>query len=178
MEKQGMLHLYMGNGKGKTTAATGLAVRALGHGFRVLFAQFLKNTETGEKKILENYPDKLLFFRPVQRNAAFLWNMTEEQLAQTKEDIRLGWENLNQRIQTGLWDLVVLDEILDCIQCGLLEEGDVLKAISGRPGQVEMVCTGRKASQTFCDLADYISVIDAVKHPYTKGMQARRGIEF
>lgn len=178
MDKQGMLHLYLGNGKGKTTAAAGLSIRALGHGFRVLFAQFLKNTETGEKMFLQDLTDRLVFFRPVQRHAAFLWNMTDVQLAQTKEDIQLGWENLKQQIQTGFWDLVVLDEILDCIQCGLLEEEEVLKAIAGRPARMEIVCTGRKASQAFYDLADYISVIDAVKHPYTKGMQARRGIEF
>lgn len=173
-----MLHLYMGNGKGKTTAAAGLAVRALGHGFRVLFAQFLKNTETGEKKILESFHDRLLFFRPAQRHTAFLWNMTDEQLAQTRDDIRLGWESLKQQIQTGSWDLVVLDEILDCIQCDLLTEDDVRKAIADRPEKVEIVCTGRNASQAFCDLADYISVMEAVKHPYMKGMPARRGIEF
>lgn len=178
MEKHGLLHLYMGNGKGKTTAATGLAVRALGHGFRVLFAQFLKNTETGEKIILEGFGERLLFFRPTQRHSAFLWNMTDEQLAQTKEDIRLGWESLKQQFQTGLWDLVVLDEILDCIQCDLLAEEDVLKAIAARPEKVEIVLTGRNASQAFRDLADYISVIEAVKHPYAKGIPARRGIEF
>lgn len=173
-----MLHLYMGDGKGKTTAAAGLAVRALGHGFKVLFAQFLKNTETGEKKILEGFQDRLLFFRPVQRHTAFLWNMTDEQLIQTREDIRLAWESLKQQIQSGLWDMVVLDEILDCIQCDLLPEGDILKAVADRPEKVEIVCTGRNASQAFCDLADYISMIEAVKHPYTKGKPARRGIEF
>lgn len=178
MEKQGFMHLYIGNGKGKTTAATGLAVRALGHGFSVLFAQFLKNTQTGEKKVLEGFGDKLLFFRPEQRYSAFLWDMTDEQLAQTKEDIRRGWERLKQQIQTGLWDLVVLDEILDCIQCGLLAEEDILKAVAGRPGKTEIVLTGRNASQAFCDLADYISVIEAVKHPYAKEIPARRGIEF
>jgi cob(I)alamin adenosyltransferase len=178
MEKNGMLHLYMGNGKGKTTAAAGLAVRALGHGFSVLFAQFLKNTQTGEKKILEGFGDRLLFFRPTQRHSAFLWDMTDEQLAETKEDVRLGWEWLKQQMQTGLWDLVVLDEILDCIQCDLLPEEDILKTVAGRPGKVEIVLTGRNASQAFCDLADYISVIEAVKHPYMKGISARRGIEF
>lgn len=178
MEKQGLMHLYIGNGKGKTTAVTGLAVRALGHGFSVLFAQFLKNTQTGEKKILEGFGEKLLFFRPAQRYSAFLWDMNDEQLARTKEDIQLGWEKLNQKIQTGLWDLVVLDEILDCIQFGLLGEEDVLKAIAKRPGKTEIVLTGRNASQAFCDLADYISVIEAVKHPYVKGIPARRGIEF
>ncbi|NLO40317.1 MAG: cob(I)yrinic acid a,c-diamide adenosyltransferase [Ruminiclostridium sp.] len=178
MEKQGMLHLYIGNGKGKTTAAVGLTIRALGQGFRVLFAQFLKNTQTGEKTILEGYPNKLLFFRPNQRHNTFLWNMTEEQLEQTRDDILLGWESLKQQMQTGGWDLVVLDEILDCIQCNLLAEEDVFKAIAGRPCGVEVVLTGRNASQAFCGLADYISVIDAFKHPFTKGIPARRGIEF
>lgn len=178
MERQGLLHLYLGNGKGKTTAATGLAIRALGQGFHVLFAQFLKNTETGEKAILEGFADKLFFFRPAQRHTQFLWNMSEELLADTKQDIAVAWETLKLQMQSPKWDLVVLDEILDCIDTGLLQEGEVLSAIAGRPGKVEVVCTGRKASQAFCDLADYISVINALKHPYAKGMAARRGIEF
>lgn len=178
MEKQGLFHLYIGNGKGKTTAATGLAIRALGHGFTVLFAQFLKNTNTGEKIILEGFGDRLLFFRPKQRNTAFLWNMTPEELAETREDITSGWEALKGHIQSGLWDMVVLDEILDCIQCHLIKEEDVLDAIRNRPEKTEVVCTGRTASQAFCDLADYISVTEAMKHPYAKGIQARRGIEF
>ncbi len=178
MERQGLLHLYMRNGKGKTTAAAGLALRALGQGFHVLFAQFLKNTETGEKAILESFGDGLLFFRPTQRHSLFLWNMSKEQLDETKQDIALGWETLKHQMQSGKWDLVVLDEILDCIDAGLLQEAEVLSAIAGRPGTVEVVCTGRKASQAFCDLADYISVINALKHPYSKGIPARRGIEF
>lgn len=178
MERQGMVHLYIGSGKGKTTAAAGLTIRALGQDLKVLFAQFLKNTETGEKKFLQAFPDKLLFFRPVQRHSAFLWNMTIDELKQTKEDIELGWESLKKQIQAGLWDLIVLDEILDCIPNHLLEEKDILKAITERPPKVEIVCTGRGASQAFYDIADYISMIDAVKHPFNQGMQARRGIEF
>ncbi|NLN65990.1 MAG: cob(I)yrinic acid a,c-diamide adenosyltransferase [Clostridiaceae bacterium] len=178
MERQGRLHLYIGSGKGKTTAAAGLTIRALGHDMKVLFAQFLKNLETGENIILEGFTDKLCFFRPVQHHTKFLWNMTEQELAQTKEDIRRGWEHLRQQMQTGLWDLIVLDEILDCIQCQLLEEEDILKTIKERPEKVEVVCTGRNASQAFYNIADYISVINAVKHPYDEGIKARRGIEY
>jgi ATP:corrinoid adenosyltransferase len=89
MLSQGMIHLYIGNGKGKTTAAAGLAVRALGAGLKVFFVQFLKNTVTGEKNILEKFTGKLYFFRPNQRHPLFLWKMTEKQLAETQEDLQI-----------------------------------------------------------------------------------------
>lgn len=178
MERHGMLHLYIGNGKGKTTAAVGLALRAMGSGFNVLFAQFLKSADTGEKRILEQFPDKLCYFRPKQRHSTFLWNMTQKQLDETKEDISTGWCFLKQEILSPRWNLIVMDEILDTIQCRLLPEEDVIQAIENRPQDVEIVCTGRNASSNFREKADYISWVEALKHPYEKGIKGRRGIEF
>jgi len=178
MEGQGMLHLYIGDGKGKTTAAVGLSIRALGRDMKVLFAQFLKNSETGEKLILEQFPEKLCFFRPVQRHKGFLWDMTPKQLDETAEDIRSGWGFLKEEIMSGKWDMVVLDEVLDCVSCCLITEDEILETIIKRPPGVEIVCTGRNASGKFRDKADYISLIEAVKHPYEKGFAGRRGIEY
>lgn len=178
MERHGMIQVYIGDGKGKTTAAVGLTIRALGCNLKVLFAQFLKSGQTGEKIILETFQDKLLFFRPKQRHQQFLWEMTAEELAWTKEDIELGWEILKSEIFSGKWDIVVLDEILDCIQNHLLSEEEILKTVKERPEKVEIVITGHQAPQSFYEIADYISQIDAVKHPFNKGVPARRGIEF
>ena len=149
MDRKGLIHLYIGNGKGKTTAATGLAVRALGRDLDVLFAQFLKTSNTGEKNILEGFPGKLLFFRPAQRHNRFLWDMTENELSETKEDIVGGWREIRSGIFSGNYDVVILDEILDCIMCGLLDSREVLKDILERPGNVEIVCTGRDARRHF-----------------------------
>lgn len=178
MEGQGMLHLYIGSGKGKTTAAVGLSVRALGRDMKVLFAQFLKNSETGEKLILEQFPGKLCFFRPMQRHKGFIWNMTPKQLEETGEDVRSGWEYLKSEIISGKWDMVVLDEILDCVSCNLIAGDEILETIIKRPHGVEVVCTGRDASEEFRKKADYISFIEAVKHPYEKGFAGRPGIEY
>lgn len=178
MERKGMIHLYIGNGKGKTTAATGLAIRAVGWNLRVLFAQFLKNSCTGEKNILESFSGRVLFFRPAQRHKKFLWDMTGEELAETKEDIFNAWEKLRIHIQSGEFDVVILDEILDCIQNNLIDPKVVLKDITERPAGVEIVCTGRDAPKSFYDAADYITVMNSVKHPYERGIKARYGIEY
>lgn len=178
MDTTGLVHLYIGNGKGKTTSAVGLAIRALGNNLNVLFAQFLKNTETGEKIIFEQFNEQLYFFRPTQQYSKFLWNMTKEELSRTKEDLNKGWQHIKSEINTGNWDVVVLDEILDCIQNGLLEEADIIKTIVQKPKNIELVLTGRSAKNSFYEIADYISMIDEVKHPFKKGIQARRGIEY
>ncbi|HEY8499418.1 MAG TPA: cob(I)yrinic acid a,c-diamide adenosyltransferase [Clostridia bacterium] len=178
MLSQGMIHMYIGDGKGKTTAAVGLAVRALGTGLKVLFVQFLKNTITGEKNILEKFTEKLYFYRPEQRHHLFLWKMTEKQLAETKEDLQAGWKHVREEILSGKWDVVVLDEILDVIGNGLLSEEDIANVLIKRPAKTEIICTGRDAPDSLRDLADYISLIEKVKHPYDMGVRARYGIEY
>lgn len=178
MDRKGMIHLYIGNGKGKTTAATGLAIRALGRNLNVLYSQFLKNSDTGEKNILENFPGKVLFFRPAQRHKKFLWDMNEKELAETKEDISKGWEKIKTEFCSGSFDVVILDEILDCLQNDLLDPQQVMKDIMDRPEWVEVVCTGRDAPKAFYEAADYITRMNSVKHPYDRGIKARYGIEY
>jgi cob(I)alamin adenosyltransferase len=178
MLTQGMIHLYIGDGKGKTTAAVGLAIRALGAGLRVLFVQFLKNTITGEKNIMEKFTEKLYFYRPKQRHSSFLWKMTEKQLAETKEDLQSGWRHVREEILSGKWDVVVLDEVLDVVGNGLLFEEDITDVLMKKPGKTEIICTGRDAPDSLRDLADYVSLIEKVKHPYDKGVCARNGIEY
>jgi len=178
MLSQGLIHLYIGDGKGKTTAAVGLAVRALGTGLKILFVQFLKNTITGEKNIMEKFTEKLCFYRPKQRHSLFLWKMTEKQLTETKEDILAGWRYVREEILSGKWDVVVLDEVLDAIGNGLLLEEDILDTLIKKPGKTEIICTGRDAPDSLRNLADYISLVEKVKHPYDKGVCARNGIEY
>jgi len=173
-----MIHLYIGNGKGKTTAAVGSAVRALGAGLKVFFVQFLKNTVTGEKNILEKFTGSLYFYRPEQRHTTFLWKMDEKQLAETKEDIETGWRHVREEILSGKWDVVVLDEVLDVLACRLLSEQDIADVLVKKPLKTEIICTGRDVPDSLRKLADYISLIEKVKHPYDKGVSARYGIEY
>ncbi|HAA24971.1 MAG TPA: ATP:corrinoid adenosyltransferase [Ruminiclostridium sp.] len=178
MLSKGMIHLYIGNGKGKTTAAVGLAIRALGAGLKVFFVQFLKNTITGEKNIMEKFSGSLYFYRPEQRHTMFLWKMTEKQLAETKEDIHAGWRHIREEILFGKWDVVVLDEVLDVISSSLLPEEDITDVLIKKPGKTEIICTGRDAPDSLRNLADYISLIEKVRHPFDKGVCARHGIEY
>lgn len=177
-DRKGMIHLYIGNGKGKTTAATGLAIRALGWNFNILYAQFLKTSNTGEKNILESFPEKIHFFRPRQRHGKFLWNMTEKEIQETKEDILHGWEEIKTEMYSGKYEVIILDEVLDCVQNNLLDSDRVLKDLLERPAGTEIVCTGRDAPRSFYEAADYITRMDSVKHPYNSGVKARCGIEY
>ncbi|NMA67326.1 MAG: cob(I)yrinic acid a,c-diamide adenosyltransferase, partial [Clostridiaceae bacterium] len=126
-----MIHLYIGNGKGKTTAALGLAVRALGWKKKVLFCQFLKSAKTGETNIFSGL-DCMKFYRPSMRNHGFLWEMDEEAVEETIEDLSIGLNEIKKFIQEENYSIIVLDEVLDAVQCGLLPEESILEIINSK----------------------------------------------
>lgn len=171
-----MIHLYIGEGKGKTTAAVGQATRALGWGERVLFSQFLKSIDTGEEFAFAKIGG-LQWIRPQMRNKGFIWHMNEKQLKETGEDIQKGFEIISHTILEENLRLVVLDEILDAIECGFLSE-DCLFSLFNKAPCTEFILTGRRASDRLMEKADYITRMTKVKHPFDKGLQARKGIEF
>lgn len=171
-----MVHIYIGDGKGKTTAAIGLAVRNIGSGGKVLFAQFLKNMFTGELNILKDM-DGLVLKRPVMRHKTFIWNMSPSQLEETGEDIINGFRDICEAAVSGDYTLIVLDEILDTVSCGFLAETNLIRLIESCP-RTEFVLTGREASEKLKDIADYITVMRKEKHPFDKGTGARKGIEY
>ncbi len=173
--RSGLIHLYCGDGKGKTTAALGLAIRALGSGFRVVFVQFLKSHATGELFVLEGMPN-VTVLRGKQGNA-FSFAMTEEEKEQTRFQQT---ENLMKAIalaESGNCDMLVLDEAVGAYNRNLID-GFVLEAfVRNKPDTVELVLTGRNPAQWMTDCADYVSEIGKVKHPYDRGIPARTGIE-
>lgn len=171
-----MVHIYIGDGKGKTTAAIGSAIRNIGSGGRVLFVQFLKNMETGETNILKGL-DGLVLKRPIMRHKKFVWHMSRAELEETKQDILKGFDDLCETINKGDFSLVVLDEVLDIISCGFLEEPDLISLLESRP-ETEFVLTGRDASEKLKSIAGYITVMKKEKHPFDKGIKARKGIEY
>ena len=171
-----MIHVYCGDGKGKTTAAIGLIVRFIGHGRRVMLVQFLKDGSSGELAPLEKLSSiRILTGCPgiVQTNV-----MSEADLAATRVLQAAQLEEAIQAACRGEIDLLVLDEACAAMKLGLLPEDKVLDFLNRKPAGLEVVLTGRDPSAALLALADYVSEIHAVKHPYQRGIRAREGVEY
>lgn len=166
----GLVHLYTGDGKGKTTAAVGLCVRAVGQGFRVTFVQFLKNGKSGELAPLKNLGVQVLSGGA----ATFVSRMSEEEKCKTRK----GMQALLEEALSTPADLLVLDEACAAVRLGMVDEERLKKAVEERPEGQEIVLTGRNPLPWMLAAADYVTVMEAKKHPYTRGIAARKGIEF
>lgn len=169
------IHIYCGDGKGKSTAAMGLALRAAGSGKKVLVTQFLKDGSSSELKILRELPGVKVLTCP--RQFGFFWNMTEEQ----KEQAKCSYEELfEEAVKTAAEEdvfLLVMDELIAAYNHGLLDRERVLAFLKEKPEGLETVLTGRDPAPELVELADYVSEIQKKKHPFDKGVPARRGIE-
>lgn len=174
MEK-GLILVNTGPGKGKTTAALGTAVRALGHGLKVAFLQFIKNQETGEslflKGLAEEQPERLYYNR--LGLGLFMGQPTAEDRARAAEALTEA-----VRLVRADYDLVILDEICVAMSKGLIEIEGVEKLIAEKPTSVNLILTGRDCPDKIIDLADTATEMKPIKHAYQKGVKARRGIEF
>ena len=173
---KGLVHIYTGNGKGKTTAAIGLGIRACGRGLRVLMVQFLKGAETGEVHTLKKLEPDFLLYRSTEIKK-FTWNMTAGELRQTADIQQNIFKYAYDAAMSGSWDMVILDEVMGALDSRMLQLKDVEKLIEEKPEGLELILTGRNAPAELVGLADYVSEIKAVKHPMEKGIPARTGIE-
>ena len=173
---QGLIHLYYGYGKGKTTAALGLAVRASGSGKKVVIVQFLKDTNTSELKSFAHIPNVKILRGTAGK--VFVRDMSPEQLDDTKAIQENNFRQALEYVNTGDCDLLILDEALDAYQLGLLDKELFLKLILNKPESLELVITGHKPDAQIIDAADYVTEMTKIKHPYDKGVFARKGIEF
>jgi cob(I)alamin adenosyltransferase len=170
----GLVQIYTGDGKGKTTAALGLAMRAAGKGLKVLMVQFLKGRDYGELETAKRFSDS---FEIVQSGLDSFVKKGEP----SPEDLRLahlGLELAREAIMGGRYDIVILDEINVAIELGVLKVEEVLPLIDQKPGGVELVLTGRYAPDEFCRRADTITEMKNVRHCFDKGVPMREGIEF
>ncbi len=174
----GLLHLYTGNGKGKTSAAVGLALRMAGHGQRVLFAQFLKSAPSGEVTAFERFRDLVDVRRPTMRHKTFLWHQTDAQREETAADLVAGWRLLGRLLQDETIRLFVFDELLDVMQMGMVSQDEVLAQLASRHPHAEVVLTGREAPPELMAIADYVTEMTLRRHPYERGIQARAGVEW
>lgn len=166
-----MLHLYWGNGKGKTTAAMGLALRALGRGRKVCIAQFLKNGTSGELALLWQQGATVL---SGMRSSKFTWQMTDEE----KVTLRDHQTAMLWQLQHQSWELLVLDEVCDAWNLELVDHAVLQALIETFASDREIVLTGRKPAPWLQERADYSTEMICHAHPYQKGVPARKGIEF
>ena len=172
MEK-GYIHVYTGPGKGKTTAALGLGIRAAGAGYKVHMIQFMKGRRYSELDGLEKVDN---FTVSQHGRDEFVSKENPEQI-----DIDLaqeGFSKAKELIKSKKYDLIILDEINVAVDFNLIALEDVLKLVEGKPEDLELVLTGRYANPEFVRIADYASEILEIKHPYQKGVQARKGFDF
>lgn len=180
MLQKGLVQIYTGNGKGKTTAAFGLALRAAGQGNKVLIYQFLKppSLDIGERFAL-----KLGAVKIRVETLDIEWDMAksfddETQVTQAKDAIKEALDRLAQTAEKRFYDVLILDEIVFCLSNGLAELEDVKNIIDKRDPAVEIVLTGRGATEELTAMADLVTEMKNIKHPFDKGIEARRGIEF
>ncbi len=173
---QGLVHVYCGDGKGKTTAALGLGLRACGCGKRVLLAQFLKGNTSCELTALK----KLEHFKalPSPDFMKFTFQMSPQEREETAKLCTAQLEAAVTEAAEGDYDLLILDEALGAAECGLLPDARLLDAIKNKPQKLELVLTGRSPNPEVLELADYISEVKKIRHPYDRNIPARRGIEF
>lgn len=169
---RGYVQLYTGDGKGKTTAALGLALRASGHGLHTYIGQFMKGQRYGELEALRDHP-----FITVEQYGDPRCIRREEVTAEHVADAHKGLERAREAMLSGDYDLVVLDEVNVSIWFGVLETEDVLALLDEKPERVEVVLTGRRAPQALIDRADLVTEMREVKHYYQQGVTARVGIE-
>lgn len=168
---KGYIHVYTGDGKGKTSAALGLAVRALGRKKRVCIVQFMKGLETGE----------VLFFQGVKDveikqfgSGKFVFEPTEEE----RKVARQGLNYAREQMLSGKFDVLILDEINAALHMKLLDLNDILLFLKEKPESLEVVLTGRNAPKEIVEIADLVTEMREIKHYYTKGVEAREGIEY
>lgn len=168
----GYIHLYTGNGKGKTTAALGLAIRAAGAGRKVFIAQFVKGMPYGELKTLDKIPEI-----EVKQYGLDCFIVNEP----TQKDIkaaRTGLKEVSTIIKNDLCDVLILDEVCIALHYHLFEPGELIPLLKGKPAEMEIVLTGRYAPESLMELADLVTEMKEVKHYFTRGIQAREGIEY
>ena len=172
--KKGCLHIYCGDGKGKTTAAVGLAVRAAGHGMKVLFCQCMKDGSSSEVEMLKKLG---ICYCCCTEKFGFYWNMTEEQKERAAHAYTHLFESVTRRAEEEKFDLLVIDEFMSAYQHGLVCQKTALCFLMNRPNGLEVVLTGRDTGEELLALADYVTEMKKVKHPFDEGIPARRGIE-
>lgn len=171
----GLIHIYCGDGKGKTTAAVGLAVRCAGRGNKVLLVQFLKSRDSGELYSLAKLPD--IEVMRGKESKKFTFQMNEEEKHALLIEHNKMFEQVLAKIKNGGYSLLILDEVIGALNAKVFEMPKLIEFLRYKPENLEVVLTGRNPAPELVEIADYVSEMRKVKHPMDKGIMAREGIE-
>lgn len=173
--QKGLIIVNTGNGKGKTTAALGMVMRSLGHGYRVAIIQFIKGSwEPAEKRVLEMWPDQLVFHA---MGEGFTWDTQDRD--RDIEKANAAWQKALEYIRNPDYQLVLLDEINVALKLGYLQVGDILAGLGTKPEMTHVILTGRGAPTPLIEIADLVTEMTLIKHPFREqGVKAQAGIEF
>lgn len=171
----GLIHIYCGDGKGKTTAAVGLAVRCAGRGNKVLLVQFLKSRDSGELYSLAKLPD--IEVMRGKESKKFTFQMNEEEKHALLIEHNKMFEQVLAKIKNGAYSLLILDEVIGALNAKVFEMPKLIEFLRHKPENLEVVLTGRNPAPELVEIADYVSEMRKVKHPMDKGIMAREGIE-
>lgn len=176
MLEHGYIQIYTGDGKGKTTASLGLALRALGHGWNVLFVQFTKGEqdnyygEISSSKLMPNLEVKQFGLDRV----VYSHNICMEDFKETKK----GWEFVKEAINSGKYQMIIMDELNICVDMGMIKVSEVKETLRNKPQNLEIVLTGRRAHPELVAMAHLVTEMQPVKHYFNNGVMARQGIEY
>lgn len=178
LKRHGLTIVYTGDGKGKTTAAIGLVVRAVGNQMRVFFLQFIKGQwQSGERTVLASLPGVDL---EVTGRGFTIETLRDPRIPMDEHAAAAaaGWQRARAVVESDTYDLVVLDELLGAIHAGLVPLDDVLGLVRSKPSRLHLVLTGRNAPPSLVEAADLVSEVRPIRHPFEAGIKAQRGIEF
>ena len=174
IDEKGLVIVHTGKGKGKSSSAFGMAIRCVGHGFKVGVIQFIKGAwDTAERRVFDGFPD-LVTFKAMGEGFTWETQDKERDIAAAQK----AWAAAKEMIESGDYRMVILDEINVAIRYEYISEEEVLKAIEGRPEMVHVVLTGRHASDNLIEKADLVTEMTLVKHPFRSGIKAQPGVEF
>lgn len=176
-KQKGLIYLYTGDGKGKTTAALGAVLRSLGYGWKVYMIQFIKTGHIfGEYKIAKQFKNQFVILPIGQGFYKILNDKKPEQLH--KKTAQLAWQRAKNEINKAQYDLLVLDELNNAIDYNFLDLKDVIKTLIEKPEKLNIIITGRNAKKELIDIADLVTEMKEIKHPFQKGINAQRGIDY
>lgn len=173
---QGLIHIYTGDGKGKTTAGVGLSVRAAGAGLKVLYTQFLKDGSSSELAPLSKIDGIDLFL--ATKSFGFIKYMSEKDLIEAKKYYNAYLKEIIEKVNRNEYGLVVIDEFMAAYNYDMIDKKTAYEFLKNKKADLEIVLTGRDVASEIKELCDYVSEIQKIKHPFDKGIVAREGIEY
>ncbi|PIE56061.1 MAG: cob(I)yrinic acid a,c-diamide adenosyltransferase [Desulfobulbus propionicus] len=173
-EPRGLLMVFTGHGKGKTTSALGMAMRAAGHGMKVLFLQFIKGSwKYGEMEAIARFPETIEL---LVEGRGVTWK--SDDLDKDKAAAINAWSKAKEAISSGKYDMIVLDEFTYLLLYNMIDRSEALQTLAAKPSALHLVITGRNAPPELIEQADLVTEMQAVKHPYKEGIKAQKGVEF